>query len=215
VLFSIFRRCLSSDVSMDVSVHDVDDDGALKELHRASGGPWGVASVSSSFIAWLTQIAGNEVMKKLDEEILVYEDFRTEIQLKLRQSFSENKKVVKLQISCSQAFSEGGFLINIEKMNLKEDVKLHHGYLIISAHIFLSWVQEPISNGIRHISGILSQPAMNDVDTILLVGEFAKCPLVQEKVNEAFKNKTIVIPAYPAEAVVSGAVVCGHQGSFS
>jgi len=92
---------------------------------------------------------------------------------------------------------------------------MHHGCLIISAHIFLSWFQEPITTGIRHIAGILSQPAMNDVDTILLVGEFAKCPLVQEKVKEAFKNKTIVIPAYPAEAVVSGAVVCGHQGPYS
>jgi len=39
---------------VDVSVHEKNIDGTLKELHRASGGPWGGTLVDDNFIARLS-----------------------------------------------------------------------------------------------------------------------------------------------------------------
>ena len=213
---------MSPDVTMDVSVHHVDDNGTVKELHRASGGPWGVACVSNTFIALLTQIFGKDIMMKLkDDDVEAYSELLQTIQTKLSQVYSlvdrNTKYTVRIPVSLVVMFekiTKEDVSTKIENLHLKDDIEcLSPSKLRVSAKVVLSWFQAPINNGIGHLSGILSDPSMNDVDTIILVGEFAKCPLLKTAVKEAFMNKTIVIPKYPEQAVLSGAVVCGHQGN--
>lgn len=100
---------------------------------------------------------------------------------------------------------------NIKRMNLVGDVSYAHGGLKISGQLVESWIKEPISNAISHMSGILTEPSMSVVDSVLLVGGFAECPFVQEAVKKAFSNKRIVIPSQPREAVLCGAVLFGRQ----
>lgn len=40
----------------DITVHEKLQDGKLREVHRACGGPWGGAAVDSYFIQLLTSI---------------------------------------------------------------------------------------------------------------------------------------------------------------
>jgi len=98
-------------------------------------------------------------------------------------------------------------------MKLKENVEIVSNKLRMPNQVVRSWFDEPINKGIRQIADVLAMPALNDVDTILLVGEFAECPLVQETVKEAFMSKRIVIPREPSHAILRGAVLFGHQCS--
>ena len=66
----------------------------------------------------------------------------------------------------------------IEHLNLEKDVKFLHNKIRVSADIAKSWFQEYIDGTIRHLTGILSEPAMKDVTSILLVGGFAECKLM-------------------------------------
>ena len=198
---------------MDVSVYDADDNGAVKELHRASGGPWGVASVRSTYIAWLTKIFGVEAMKKLkDDEIEAYSDLLQTIQKKLPDISVQDIYTITVSALLNRAISKEDVQRIIKSMYINGEVKyISGGKLCVSAQIVMSWFQESINNGIRHMSGILSKPAMHDVNTIVFVGEFVRCPYVQEKVVQALNNRMIVIPEYPEDAVLKGSVLLGHQ----
>jgi len=52
---------------------------------------------------------------------------------------------------------------------------------------------------------------MQNVNTILLVGGFAECKLVQEAVKKAPESRTVIIPEDAGLAVLKGAVRLGHQ----
>ena len=197
----------SADETMDVSVHDVDSNGTVKELHRASGGPWGLSSVSDIFIAWLTQLLGEDVMKSFKNERMEdYYELSQNIAMRLSKFSSAKNENKYFNIRIEPALST-----KLERVKLTDDIKYTAGVLRISSQLVESWIKEPISNAIRHISGILTEPAMSGVDTILLVGRFAECPLIQEAVKKAFSNKKIVIPTNPTTAVLCGAVLFGRQ----
>ena len=44
-------------------MHEVQDNGSLKELHKANGGNWGGTKVDSSFRSLLASIVGNDVIE--------------------------------------------------------------------------------------------------------------------------------------------------------
>jgi len=53
---------------VDVTVHEKNSDGTLKELHSPSGGPWGGTYVDENFIKWLTELFGEVTMKQFKED---------------------------------------------------------------------------------------------------------------------------------------------------
>ncbi|XP_035679344.1 heat shock 70 kDa protein 12A-like [Branchiostoma floridae] len=48
--------------TVDVTVHEIRDDGSVRELHRPTGGPWGGTNVDSNFSDLLDRIFGEEFM---------------------------------------------------------------------------------------------------------------------------------------------------------
>jgi hypothetical protein len=51
-----------------VTVHEIQKDGTLQELHHASGGCWGGATVDDEFWLLLVKIFGSDVMKEASME---------------------------------------------------------------------------------------------------------------------------------------------------
>ena len=102
----------------------------------------------------------------------------------------------------------------IARLNLNKAVTIQRDKLRVSVSIAQSWFQEPIDNTIRHISGILAEPEMSDVNTILLVGGFGECQLMQESVMKAVGGRTVVIPDEAGLAVLKGAVRFGQRPRF-
>jgi len=204
-----------TDDYMNVTVHRTGHDGTLKELLRTNGGPWGVSSVETVVNTWLADVFGQDTINKWKEN-----------DLQLYHMFWENIKVQGRDLSYNKTNRKTFFIGLLAKylptgvhdittpftrLNLKDNVEIYKDKLRVPAQIVRSWFDEPINKGIRHISAVLAMPVMNDVDTILLVGEFAECLLVQETIKEAFRNKRIVIPREPRDAVLKGAVLFGHQ----
>ena len=85
----------------------------------------------------------------------------------------------------------------------------------MSADIARGWFQKPIDSTIRHISRILAEPEMADVKTILLVGGFGECQLMQEAVMKAAGRRTVVIPEEAGLAVLKGPVRLGTSHVLS
>ncbi|WAR11763.1 HS12B-like protein [Mya arenaria] len=52
----------------DISVHERNTNGTLKDIYKASGGPWGGTCVDRNFISWLTIFFGETTLSRFREE---------------------------------------------------------------------------------------------------------------------------------------------------
>lgn len=57
---------------MDITVHETQKDGTVRELYKANGGPWGGTTVDAAFLKFLADIAGKDVME-IFKRLLVFE----------------------------------------------------------------------------------------------------------------------------------------------
>ncbi|XP_052816866.1 heat shock 70 kDa protein 12B-like [Mya arenaria] len=198
----------------DISVHEKNLDGTLKEIHKASGGPWGGILVDRNFICWLTNIFGQAKMSKLREEDM--EDY-----ISLLRQFENKKRTITQDTDGLITFRLPISLINIhdeaEKLTVNkkfEQMKIPNALindkLRVPANIVRSWFSESIEETIRRMTNLLSDSKMMNVSTILLVGGFGECKLVHDSVKREFRNKRIIVPQEAGLAVLKGAVRFGH-----
>ena len=62
---SIYHFFVSTGGTVDITVHEVRSDKSLKEIHRASGGPWGGIKVDDAFQEYLLELFGFEIIESL------------------------------------------------------------------------------------------------------------------------------------------------------
>jgi len=198
-------------------VHERNFDGTLKELHRPSGGPWGGTCVDDRYIAWLTELFGEATIEKLKAESMgdfidVLRDFET----KKRSVLTETKGMITFRIpaalkECNEESGDEQIVTKIARLNMNEAVKIKRDKLHVDANIVRSWFQESIHNTVRHVTTVLSEPAMKDINTILLVGGYGECQLVQNAIGNAIGKRTVLVPEDAGLAVLKGAVKFGHH----
>ncbi|CAC5408557.1 unnamed protein product [Mytilus coruscus] len=73
----------------DITVHQINGDGSLKEVVPASGGPWDSKSIDEAFHSFLKKICGPKVMEELRETEL--EDF-----IDLFREFETKKRSIRV-----------------------------------------------------------------------------------------------------------------------
>ena len=202
---------------MDVSVHEKNLDGTLKELRQASGGAWGGTCVDNKYINWLALLFGEDAIKKLKTKYMCeYFDLLRVFETKKRNILPDSKEFIRFKVPTAlhdfNNDSDNNKLTKkLELMNLKDDVKVKRNAFNVSPNIVRSWFQYSIDKTVSHINGILTEPDMNGVNTILLVGGFAECQLVHEAVKKAVGERTVIVPDEAGLAVLKGAVRFGHQ----
>jgi len=173
--------------------------------------------VNDNFIAWLSKMFGNDVMKKMKKEVLSdYFDLLREFEMSKRKELSDSKTLINFRMSVSlcdihKESNNENIIKKIERLNMTNDVSFTRDKLRLCPAIVRSWFQYSVDKTIGHITAILAEPAMKDINAILLVGGFAECKLVQEAVTKAAGTRTVVIPEDAGLAVLKGAVRLGHQ----
>ena len=77
----------------------------------------------------------------------------------------------------------------------------------ISSTVFESFFDTSITNILGKASDIREK--LPDISSILVVGGFAECRILTERLRERFINHTILVPDNPSVAVLKGAVMFG------
>jgi len=189
----------------------------MKELHRPSGGPWGGTCVDDRYIAWLTELFGEVTMEKFKAESMGdFIDVLREFETKKRSVSVDTQGMITFRIptalkECNDESGDEQIATTIARLNLNEDVKIKRDKLHVSAEIARSWFKESIEHTVRHVTTVLLEPAMKDVNTVLLVGGYGECHLIQEAIEKAVDKRTVLVPEDPGLAVLKGAVKFGHQ----
>ncbi|CAC5418982.1 unnamed protein product [Mytilus coruscus] len=182
--------------TVDITVHEVRYDNSLKEIHRASGGPWGGIKVDDAFQEYLLELFGFERIASLPKHDVIELERSFEL-LKKNVNTEDKNYHMQLPLILRQSADIGiGTLIA--------------GKLRLSSNVVKGFFEMPAENICRKIQEILLSLRQPDLDTILLVGGFAESKVLQEKVQSKFPTMKVLKPNEPSAAVIKGAVEFGH-----
>ncbi|KAJ8396531.1 hypothetical protein AAFF_G00015970 [Aldrovandia affinis] len=193
--------------TIDITVHEVQQNGSLKELLTASGGGWGGTHVDQEFKAFLKEIFNHGVWGRYERE------HPGELQ-KMMYQFSTQKCTSEEQdlevhchrnlIKCAEEKKEiAEFFKDVE------GVSWSHGYIKITYEKLRSFFENSIQQIISEVEAVLSTPEIH-VDYILLVGGYASSKFLREKIHQHFGRRCSVLCPYDSQlAIAKGAILFG------
>ncbi|XP_060600928.1 heat shock 70 kDa protein 12A-like [Ruditapes philippinarum] len=197
--------------TVDITVHEVQSDGTLKELHPPSGGPWGGTVVDKGIHKFLDELFGKDVMAEFKEES-EYKvddlDLQRTIELKKRKFKDDEDKVkLKLPVAMYEHFegkTSTSFASTLPMTKFARSVTKKKDRLIIENDIFLQMFKNPKDCLVNHVENMLRKPALRKVKNIIMVGGFSESEIMKNAVKHAFPTKKIIVPDQPEIAVVTG-----------
>ncbi|KAM4731311.1 heat shock 70 kDa protein 12A-like [Anableps anableps] len=192
--------------TIDITVHEILDGGALKELHKASGNDLGGQTVDRKFKEFLREIFSDgvwdEYEKNYPSEVQrmmydftclkqVFEDIQITCPFNLGKVAQQKKEIEKFFESVEGAFwNEGSIKILKEKM--------------------WSFFEESLQGITRNLKEIFMKDFK--IEFILLVGGYAGSQILRQHVTDQFGDQCKVLCPFRAqEAIVNGAVQFGKN----
>ena len=190
----------------------------LKELHKASGGAWGGTKVDDAFKQLLMSIVSAQVIKRFStksagEELELFREFETK--KRTIDHTVESKVTMRIPLALSDAFEE-----EYEGETLKDVIKSSKyagkmrwtaDKLRVEPDVVRELFEQTAQSIVDHVRELLQHPKCSKVDTIIMVGGFSDCKIVQEAVKTNFKDKRILIPEEAGLAIVKGAIMFGYD----
>lgn len=203
-----------------MTAHKVMTGGFLQELHCATGDAIGGTNVDKMFFSALTDWLGTEVMKQFKQD-------NASDMLELERSFESKKRGIgrdnhddnitfsNLGELCKIYKEQTGFSVKskISELGLHKKVTVFKENKIRFQSGFLRELvfDGPINAIVNHLERLFLNPSVSGIDTILLVGGFSDCPILQQRVRDSFPNRIIINPPEANLAVLKGAVIFGHD----
>lgn len=203
--------------TVDITIHEVTGNRSIKELHQASGGPWGGTKVDEEFRKLLISIIGSPVLTKFQKEYMEdFIDLFREFEVKKRDTKPESsgKQTFRVPVSLRELFETmTGEKIQdaINNMRIKDKVKWTKDKMQIDISLTKKFFDKAIEETVKHIEKLLQRRQMRDVSTILMVGGFSESPMLQQAVKCKFPKMRIINPPDAGSAVLKGAVIYGHN----
>lgn len=195
-----------------MTVHEIQRDGSIKEVHKVTGGPYGGIKVNKEFENLLEQLFGKTKLKQYREKnrsdwLSLMNDFEAKkrgdrilekdvmINIRLPRSFVNVAKE-----SGSSALARYGQ----SKIKLKNDE-----YLALSSEMMQTLFRPTLQRIKDHLKDLLHERKLSNVKTMLLVGGFADSALLQKEIKSTFSSRRmrILIPNHASIAVVQGAAL--------
>ncbi|MEQ2301034.1 hypothetical protein AMECASPLE_031862 [Ameca splendens] len=192
--------------TIDITVHEVLEGGALKELHKASGNNLGGQTVDSKFKEFLREIFCDGVWDEYER------NYPSEVQKMMYDFTLFKKQDDDADIDCP--FNLGKIAQkkkDIEKFF--EGVKgasWDEGSIVISKQKLSVFFAESLKGITDSLKGIFSKGL--NINYILLVGGYAESQILQKHITDEFiDNCKVLCPFRPQEAIMKGAVQFGRN----
>ncbi|XP_033762736.1 heat shock 70 kDa protein 12A-like [Pecten maximus] len=194
---------------IDIVVHEVQDDGTLREVVASSGGDWGGTRVNDAFESLVETSVGKETFDQFKADYIKdYFGLMAAFEYKKRM-ISKNKPDIVLDIPDS--------LIEIikkptgtgENSQLIVDGK----GLTLTEEIVFSLFSQSIKNITNHVSKLVQEPKVKDVSTIVMVGGYSQCHLLVNAIQNISADVQVIVPNDTAY-VLKGAVIYGWNISM-
>ncbi|XP_069114203.1 heat shock 70 kDa protein 12A-like [Argopecten irradians] len=190
--------------TVDITCHQVLNDGTLKEIHPPTGGPWGGTVVDEEYFCFLEDLIGREAWKDF------LENNKSE-KLELESEFEKQKRDLgkddKISLKVGAIFTKA-----CKKINAKysSTVEVLNKKLKVDKSVVIGFFESPMNDIIEHVERMFMKRSLRSVSTILMVGGFSESDLIKERIEQAFPGKNVIRPFDASIAVLKGAVIFGH-----
>ena len=205
--------------TLDVTVHQIQENGTIKEIHKATGGPFGGQKVNKQFIALLGKIFSqkfieNYILQNPVDWLCLINDF--EVKKRGKRVCEGGTTRIRLPGSFVGKFcGDKGWDINavIQERYSLQDIKVQRNeYLCLEPKIMRQLFDPVLDDVVAHLSNLFAKQELSEVETVFLVGGFADSLLLQERIKTQFSNSyRIMVPPNASLAVVQGAVMYGQR----
>ncbi|XP_030635848.1 heat shock 70 kDa protein 12B [Chanos chanos] len=203
--------------TVDLTVHQIEQpQGTLKELYKASGGPYGAVGVDMAFEAMLCQIFGSDFIESFKaKRPAAWVDLT--IAFEARKRTASPGRASSLNISLPFSFIDfykryRGQSVEtaLRKSNTNIVKWSSQGMLRLTADAMNELFQPTINNIIKHIEDLMQKPEVQGVRFLFLVGGFAESPMLQRAAHNALgRTCRIIIPQDVGLTILKGAVLFG------
>ena len=207
--------------TVDLTIHQMEENGQLKELYKATGGAWGSIGVDGQFEMTLVSMFGEQFI----------EDFirkKPVSWLELMNSFEAKKRGFDLSKQSGSNISlPFAFIDHFRKVTHRtvEDAILSYGDANVqwSSQGMLRLLPPAMKNLfepvvtviVKHIERILDHAEASNVEYLFLVGGFAESPVLRQAMKENFSHRLqVIIPQDVSLTILKGAVMFGLDPSL-
>ncbi|XP_062849355.1 heat shock 70 kDa protein 12B [Trichomycterus rosablanca] len=203
--------------TVDLTVHQIEQpQGTLKELYKASGGPYGAVGVDLAFEAMLCQIFGSDFIETFKaKRPAAWVDLTIAFEARKRTAAPGRTSALNIslpfsfidfyKIHCGQSVETA-----LRKSNMNIVKWSSQGMLRLTAEATLDLFQPTIRNIIKHIEDLMDKEEIKNVRFLFLVGGFAESPMLQCAVQNTLGHRCrIIIPQDVGLTILKGAVLFG------
>jgi len=209
--------------TVDMCVHEILDEGKLRELYRATGCDAGGRSVNEDFLLLFKNIFGASTVEKFKhDKSHAYQELVDQIEEK-KCSFIRDTETLWFRFDTemiSLMDAEKGGVKTVEEMILKLGLKDSIKYRQKERRLQLSLSEvkklfdSSVNSIIKCLKTILTDCPEDKIKYILLVGGYSQSDYLRTKIEKTFPELTIIHVDDGRLAVVKGAVMAATRPHF-
>nr|XP_035952182.1 heat shock 70 kDa protein 12A isoform X1 [Halichoerus grypus] len=203
--------------TVDLTVHQIRlPEGHLKELYKATGGPYGSLGVDYEFEKLLCKIFGEDFIEQFKiKRPAAWVDLMIAFESRKRAAAPDRTNPLNITLPFSfidyyKKFRGHSVEHALRKSNVDFVKWSSQGMLRMSPDAMNALFKPTIDSIIEHLRDLFQKPEVSTVKFLFLVGGFAEAALLQQAVQAAFGDKCrIIIPQDVGLTILKGAVLFG------
>ncbi|XP_036449684.1 heat shock 70 kDa protein 12A isoform X3 [Colossoma macropomum] len=203
--------------TVDLTVHQIRmPEGHLKELYKASGGPYGSIGVDYEFEKLLCKIFGQDFIDQFKvKRPAAWVDLMIAFESRKRAAAPDRTNPLNINLPFSfidyyKKFRGHSVEHALRKSNVDFVKWSSQGMLRMNPDAMNALFKPTIDHIIQHLKELFERPEVTDIKFLFLVGGFAESPLLQKAVQEMLQGRSrIIIPHDVGLTILKGAVLFG------
>ncbi|XP_043911898.1 heat shock 70 kDa protein 12A [Protopterus annectens] len=207
--------------TVDVTIHQIKlPEGHLKELYKASGGPYGSVGVDNEFESLLCKIFGSDFIDQFKvKRPAAWVDLMIAFESRKRAAAPDRTNPLNINLPFSfidyyKKFRGHSVEHALRKSNVDFVKWSSQGMLRMNPDAMNALFKPTIDQIIGHLMDLFQKPEAKGIKFLFLVGGFAESPLLQQAVQSALGEKCrIIIPHDVGLTILKGAVLFGLDPS--
>ncbi|XP_014009947.1 heat shock 70 kDa protein 12A-like isoform X2 [Salmo salar] len=203
--------------TVDLTVHQIQlPEGHLKELYKASGGPYGSIGIDYEFEKLLCKIFGPDFIDQFKiKRPAAWVDLMIAFESRKRAAAPDRTNPLNINLPFSfidyyKKFRGHSVEHALRKSNVDFVKWSSQGMLRMNPDAMNALFKPTIDHIIQHLTDLFDKPEVCDIKFLFLVGGFAESPLLQQAVQNMLHGRSrIIIPHDVGLTILKGAVLFG------
>ncbi|XP_057199853.1 heat shock 70 kDa protein 12A isoform X3 [Triplophysa rosa] len=208
--------------TVDLTVHQIRlPEGHLKELYKASGGPYGSIGIDYEFEKLLCRIFGLDFIDQFKiKRPAAWVDLMIAFESRKRAAAPDRSNPLNINLPFSfidyyKKFRGHSVEHALRKSNVDFVKWSSQGMLRMSPDAMNALFKPTIDHIIQHLTELFDRPEVTDIKFLFLVGGFAESSLLQQAVQNMLQGRSrIIIPHDVGLTILKGAVLFGLDPSI-